>query len=752
MKIISFKSGAAKALRLPSSSLIGAAVAMAIALPGVSVAEVEIYGYVKNETAVLTGNGQFIGEATSTLDSTANHDEFFKFETSARIFVNGDIGENASWHAELAPVYDAQAIKSSEVDYRGHESFTQQDWLRELYVDTSVGNVDLRIGKQQVVWGTADGIKLLDIINPTDFREINQNTTEDARIPIWMATAEVEVGDAGNLQFVLSQVEENKIAGLNASGDQGQAFILKGVDTITGKVNGFLNVGPALSRTAASFTNSAEAGGFDTNGDGVGDPNASGLTNFAGLSVDGFANNNQNVNNLGLANQNITAPGLPAPGGSVAISGAALLNGIAQNGINPGNDSNANNSVTNLVTATFNPVNPDTAFEYMPNASFATFNTFSGTAGNAGAGLGGATTSFAGFRAQYAREYPSDSNANLGFRYKANLDNGLNFSVNYFYHYDSNPSVDLSWRDSVTGEKLTTQIATAGDFFNAGAGVPGVDGQPDFADTTVSLTRAQILATKANLGPANTPTTVLLRNSAGQFYGANNPNPIQGVALSANAPVLRFTEKLNRITSIGGSLDYALNAGSVPVVVRVEALYDKGVKVPVVDRLLLALGDLENSLKVEDADIFKYVIGVDVTLLTNMLVSTQFIQFRNLDFVEQNATCTTSTGLTIDCSRYTADPATLSLTNGLNKGEENKEFVSLFFSKPFGPEQQGRWNNITIFEDTGGRWNRFDVEYGLTDSFIITGEWNNYWGDKNSTFGQLKESSNLQIGLKFIFE
>ncbi len=77
-------------------------------------------------------------------------------------------------------------------DYKYHRSYTQNDYLRELYVDTGAGDWDLRIGKQQVVWGTADGIKLLDIINPTDFRELNQNAMEDARIPVWMINAETQ--------------------------------------------------------------------------------------------------------------------------------------------------------------------------------------------------------------------------------------------------------------------------------------------------------------------------------------------------------------------------------------------------------------------------------------------------------------------------------------------------------------------------------------------------------------------------------
>ncbi len=70
------------------------------------------------------------------------------------------------------------------------------------------------------------------------------------------------------------------------------------------------------------------------------------------------------------------------------------------------------------------------------------------------------------------------------------------------------------------------------------------------------------------------------------------------------------------------------------------------------------------------------------------MVSGQFIQFRNLDFVDGT-------------DRYTADPATMHLTNGLQRGWENKEFYSLFFSKPFGESQLGRWNNITIYEEGG---------------------------------------------------
>jgi len=86
------------------------------------------------------------------------------------------------------------------------------------------------------------------------------------------------------------------------------------------------------------------------------------------------------------------------------------------------------------------------------------------------------------------------------------------------------------------------------------------------------------------------------------------------------------------------------------------------------------------------------------------------------------------------------------------KALKSKDFYSLFLSKPFGDSGEGRWNNILMLEEGGGRWNRFDVEYSLTNNLIGTAEYNKYWGDENSQFGQLEAASNVQVGLKYLFE
>ncbi|MET0049732.1 MAG: RNA polymerase-associated protein rapA [Candidatus Thiodiazotropha sp.] len=733
---------------------------LALIVPGTAVAEIDITGYLKNETAVFTRDGQVTGEADTMLDEEG-HDkgDLMKFENSARIFLNGYIGDSITWHGDLNLIYDSEGVND---DYKGHKSYTQNDYLRELYFDTSVFDWDLRVGKQQVVWGTADGIKLLDIINPTDFRELNQNSMEDSRIPIWMINAERNIGDAGNIQFIISQVEENKIPGLNEDGDSGHPFIMKGVDSITGNVNGFLNVAPALANVAASFTGGATLGMIG------GMPSPLGLVPTSGVTVDYFANSMLDLYDFDgdpttTNDQYFLLPGQTAPGGTLlaTMPGYIPLGMITQGGLQQG-DPNGNAFGTNLMPVvddrqnfsdqTYTVTQPGSAFEYMPNATFATFNTFNNCVdgdqdGDCQFGAPGSMDFFTGSKSVYEKDYPDDTDVNGGFRFKGYTDAGFNYSLNYFYHYSANPDIALSWHDAVTGEELTVQRASAGDFINNGTGAPGSDGVPDLPDISSNLGVDEV---PGDMTMA-LPTTVLLHNSAGQYYGAYDPTAGFG-SYTSNPTELHFTESLHRVNSFGASFDYALDTPVAPMVLRGEFLYDQDDKQPVVDKRLLAIGDLTNSLKMEDADYFKYVIGADINVFTNMMVSGQFIQYINLDYQDEKRTCTTQTGITFDCSRYTADFPTLSMTNGMNKGYEYKEFYSLFLSKPFGDSQEHRWNNIFIYEEGGGKWNRFDVEYSFSDTIIGSAEWNNYWGDENTTFGQFENSSNVQVGLKWIFE
>jgi hypothetical protein len=76
-------------------------------------------------------------------------------------------------------------------------------WLdpRQALIDGKVKKVDLKLGLQQVVWGQADGLRVLDVINPLDYREFILEDFIDSRRPLWLARADAPVGD-GSLQFI----------------------------------------------------------------------------------------------------------------------------------------------------------------------------------------------------------------------------------------------------------------------------------------------------------------------------------------------------------------------------------------------------------------------------------------------------------------------------------------------------------------------------------------------------------------------
>ena len=73
--------------------------------------------------------------------------------------------------------------------------------LREFYLQGEIGDTFLTLGKQQIVWGKSDGLKVLDIVNPQSFREFILDDFESSRIPLW--TVNIEHSFASwDLQFI----------------------------------------------------------------------------------------------------------------------------------------------------------------------------------------------------------------------------------------------------------------------------------------------------------------------------------------------------------------------------------------------------------------------------------------------------------------------------------------------------------------------------------------------------------------------
>lgn len=621
---------------------------------------VEASGELMSKIGVFTSKGASNNPKLNA-DGTADEHyagELFRSELTAKLFLNQEIGDQTSWHSELQFNRDGNGVDG----YDASRLYSQFDWLRELYVDTKEGRMSWRVGKQQVVWGKADGVKFLDIINPTDFRHWGQDSMADTRIPLWMITGEYAVGDTDSLQVVYVPQTDitNQIPGLYdpSTGDQGQPFVPLGMDTMFGEYNGFMNIGNDMGNVAGTFkTYINDYGAFAAL---VG---AAQLADITFMTVKDFTTLPSGAL---AATPFVAATGSEALGAVIAIAGGATnLFDVASGNLGTNYD------------------NPKHMFDYMGDATFATFN------------------SFAGMNTKYVKDHPVNAplEGNLGVRYSGSTDIGLNYTLNYYYHYDNNPVIDIGWEDG-SGNALTVDT------------VAGVDGFTTLPTKTVIL--------------RDTPTTTY-----------------------TGAATMVFTETQNRINTFGTSFDYAIDTPFAPVILRTEIVYDKDTLQPVVDLAKLAYGDFQGAFQNERADFLNYVVGLDVTVMTNLFMSVQFMDKWNLDYVDEKVL---STDGTKSYDKFTANPATMSLSNGFKPAEEHQIMYTFFLSKPLLENDAMRVNNIFLYEqDNGGYWDRFDVEYSYSDNVILSAAYNQYGGDDNGVFGQFKKMSNAQVGFKYIF-
>ncbi len=652
----------------------------------------EVSGEIIGTYGVFTGDGVTHNPKRKADGSAIEHDagDGTRAELTAKLFLNGDVGEESSWHGELQFNKDWEGVDG----YSSTRLYSQFDWLRELYLDTNTGDTEWRIGKQQVVWGKADGVKFLDIINPTDFRHWGQDSMEDSRIPLWMVTAEYPVGDEGSLQLVyVPQVNvTNQIPGLYdpETGDAGQPFVPLGMDTMLGGYNGFKSIGPEMGNVANAFDGAFSAAFGGTPGEGI-------LGGFGGMTVAGFTQLPDAGGFIANAGGDPTVLGLSANGGAdglPVVNGNDMLFGTVRN-----NPPQGVGATTNLMNPTLNTSNPTSMFDYMGDTTFATFN------------------SFMGMQTKYVRELEDNEfdNGNIGLRYAGATDGGLNYTFNYYYHYDNNPVIDVSW-EGAAGQALTAKGTNAS--FDPATGAPVDDGTAN----------------------SYTTTTMNLFKADGTQY--NN--------LTEGAASMVFTESQNKINTFGLSFDYAIDNSFAPVIVRGEFVYDKGVKQPVVDLGKLSYGDFAGAFTNEDADFVNYVIGLDVTVLTNLFVSFQFMDKWNLDYQDSEVSYDGNFGQ--NYGKFTANPASMSMSNGFRKAEEHQIMYTLFLSKPFMESDVLRVNNLFLLEnEDGGYWNRLDFEYSWSDSTILSAAWNQYGGDEYGVFGQFEDMSNVQGSVKFIF-
>ena len=102
----------------------------------------------------------------------------------------GSLAENVKWKIGGRLDYDAVYERSSYYPQPVRQDQRGEFALRENYLDLAAGEVELRLGRQHVVWGEMVGLFFADVVSAKDLREFLLPEFEVLRIPQWAARAE----------------------------------------------------------------------------------------------------------------------------------------------------------------------------------------------------------------------------------------------------------------------------------------------------------------------------------------------------------------------------------------------------------------------------------------------------------------------------------------------------------------------------------------------------------------------------------
>ena len=141
---------------------------------------VALKGFVQNETAYTYADPAHWSRAV----------------VRTQLAATGQVSENLKWKAtvrvDVDPIYQWSQFYPDPVKDNQRFYFL----LGETYIDTSLMGWDLRLGRQNIVWGEVTGLFFADVVSAQDQRDFLLPGFDIIRIPQWAARAEYFYGDS----------------------------------------------------------------------------------------------------------------------------------------------------------------------------------------------------------------------------------------------------------------------------------------------------------------------------------------------------------------------------------------------------------------------------------------------------------------------------------------------------------------------------------------------------------------------------
>ena len=158
----------------------------------------------------IMGTWNFAHDAPAAGD--ADYRDLSMLRTTVALGADIDIGV---WRARISGhgFYDAAySIEGSE-QYSDTllDDYEQELEFDEVYIEGSLSNnIDIKIGRQVVVWGKADNLRVTDILNPLDNRFLGLVDIKYKRLPVTMSKFDYYTGPWNLSGIVINEVRFSK--------------------------------------------------------------------------------------------------------------------------------------------------------------------------------------------------------------------------------------------------------------------------------------------------------------------------------------------------------------------------------------------------------------------------------------------------------------------------------------------------------------------------------------------------------------
>lgn len=108
-----------------------------------------------------------------------------RFDNRWQLFVSGAGYLDAAYTLNDRDTYTDEVLSEMESELELREACAQGPLLKSL---------DVKVGRQIVVWGKSDNLRVTDVLNPLDLREPGMTDIEDLRLPVAMAKLDYYAG------------------------------------------------------------------------------------------------------------------------------------------------------------------------------------------------------------------------------------------------------------------------------------------------------------------------------------------------------------------------------------------------------------------------------------------------------------------------------------------------------------------------------------------------------------------------------